>query len=67
MFIVRWSGKLVHRGSSVGIATRYGPDGLGIESLWGRDFLHPFRPAPGRSNRLYNGHRIILGAKAAGA
>jgi len=25
-------------------ATRYGLDGLGIESLWGRDFLHPSRP-----------------------
>ena len=25
-------------GSSVGIATDYGLDGLGIESRWGRDF-----------------------------
>jgi hypothetical protein len=25
--------------SVVGIVTRYGPDGLGIESQWGRDFL----------------------------
>jgi hypothetical protein len=25
----------------VGIATRYGLDGPGIESQWGRDFLHP--------------------------
>ena len=33
------------RDSSVGIATRYGLDGLGIESRWGRDFLHPSRPA----------------------
>ena len=29
--------------SSVGIATRYGLGGLGIESLWGRFFLHPSR------------------------
>jgi hypothetical protein len=33
------------RDSSVGIATRYGLDGPGIESLWGRDFPQPFRPA----------------------
>ena len=28
-----------------GIATRYGLDGSGIESRWGRDFPHPSRPA----------------------
>jgi hypothetical protein len=33
--------------SSVGIATGYGLDGLGIESRWGRDFLHLSRPALG--------------------
>jgi len=33
------------RDGSVGIATRYGLDGPGIESLWGRDFPHPSRPA----------------------
>ena len=31
--------------SSVGIATRYGLDGPGIESRWGRDFPHLSRPA----------------------
>jgi hypothetical protein len=35
------------RDSSVGIATRYGLDGPGIESRWGRDFPHPFRSALG--------------------
>jgi hypothetical protein len=35
------------RDSSVGIATRYWLGGLGIESRWGRDFLHPSRPALG--------------------
>jgi hypothetical protein len=35
------------RESSVGIATRYGLDGPGIESRWGRDFPRPFRPALG--------------------
>jgi hypothetical protein len=33
------------RDSSVCIATRYGLDGLGIESRWERDFPHPSRPA----------------------
>jgi hypothetical protein len=31
--------------SVVGIATGYGLDGPGIESRWGRDFLHLSRPA----------------------
>jgi hypothetical protein len=31
------------RDSSVGIATRYGMDGPGFESRWGRDFPHPPR------------------------
>ena len=35
------------RDSSVGIATRYGLEGPGIESRWGRDFLHLSRPALG--------------------
>jgi hypothetical protein len=34
-------------GSSVGITTGYGLDGLGIESRWGRDFPHQSRPALG--------------------
>jgi hypothetical protein len=34
----------VGRDSSVGIATRYGLDGPGIESRWGRYFPHPSRP-----------------------
>jgi hypothetical protein len=32
------------RDSSVGIAIRYGPDGPGIESRWGRNFPHASRP-----------------------
>jgi hypothetical protein len=31
----------------VGIATGYGLDGPGIESRWGRDIPHLFRPALG--------------------
>jgi hypothetical protein len=40
------------RDSSVGIAYRYGLDGSGIESRWGRDFLHPSRPALGPTQLL---------------
>jgi hypothetical protein len=32
-------------GSVLGIATAYGLDSPGIESRWGRDFLHQSRPA----------------------
>ena len=32
---------------TVSIATRYGLDGPGIGSWWGRDFLHPYRPVHG--------------------
>ena len=32
-------------GSVVSIATAYGLDGPGIESRWGRNFLHLSRPA----------------------
>jgi hypothetical protein len=39
--------KLGGPGSSVGIATGYGQDGLGIESRWGRDFPRQSRPALG--------------------
>ena len=38
---------VVGRDSLVGIATRYGLDGSGIESRCGRDFPHPSRPALG--------------------
>ena len=37
----------VGRDSSVGIATRYGLDGPGIESRWRQDFPHPSTPALG--------------------
>jgi hypothetical protein len=33
--------------SSVGVATRYGLDGAGIETRWRRDFPHPSRTALG--------------------
>jgi len=55
------------RDSSVGIAARYGLDGAGTESRWGRVFrTRPDRPwAP--SSLLYNGYRVFPGGKTAGA
>ena len=38
---------VVGRDILAGIATRYGLDGPGIESRWGRDFPHPSGPALG--------------------
>ena len=35
------------RGSSVGMATRYGLDGPEIESLWGTIFSAPLQTGPG--------------------
>ena len=46
--------------SSVCIGTRYGLDGPGIESRWGRDFPHPPRPAVGPTQppiQWVSGHR----------
>jgi len=39
-------GKWMGRDSSVGVATRYGLDGPGIEARFGRDFPHPSRYGP---------------------
>jgi hypothetical protein len=39
--------------SAVGIVTRYGLDGPGLESRWGRDFPHPSRPAQGAHPASY--------------
>jgi hypothetical protein len=39
-------------GSSVGIATGYGLNGPGIESRWGCDFSHTFRPVLGPTQPL---------------
>jgi hypothetical protein len=57
----------VSRDSAVGIATRYGLDGPGIESRWGRDFPHPSWSPLGPTHPLYNGYRVFPGVKAAGA
>jgi hypothetical protein len=57
----------VGRDSSVGIATRYGLDGTGIESRWGRDISHPPNRTYGPPSPPYNGYRVFPGGKAAGA
>ena len=46
-WLTTYSSAIGGRDSSVGIATRYGLDGPGIESWWRRDFPHPSRPALG--------------------
>ena len=58
--------RIVGRDSSVGIATRYGLDRLGIESQWERDFPHLSRPALGPTQPPIQEYRVISGGKAAG-
>jgi hypothetical protein len=49
--------------SSVGIATRYGLEGPGIESRWGEIFrTYPDR-LRGPPSLLYNGYRVFPGGK----
>jgi hypothetical protein len=51
------------RDSSVGIATRYGLEGRGIESRWGEIFrTYPDRLG-GPPSLLYNGYRVFPGGK----
>jgi hypothetical protein len=57
---------IIGRASSVGLATRYGLNGPGIESRWGRDFPHPSRPALGPHSLLYSENRVFPRGKAAG-
>jgi hypothetical protein len=55
------------RGSVVGITTRYGLEGPGIESRWGEIFrTYPDR-LRGPPSLLCSGYRVFPGAKAAGA
>jgi hypothetical protein len=46
--------------TAVGIASRYGLNGLGIGSRWGRDFLLPSIPVLGPPGLLYNGRRVCF-------
>jgi hypothetical protein len=55
------------RDSVVGIVTRDGLEGPRIESRWGEIFrTYPDR-LRGPPSLLYNGYRVFLGVKAAGA
>jgi len=49
--------------SSVGIVTGYGLDSPGIESRWGRDFMHLSRLDLGPTQPPYNGYRVFPGGK----
>ena len=55
----------------VGITTRYGLEGVGIESVWGRNFMYPPIPAlgptklpikwiPGLFAQWKNGRNVVL-------
>jgi hypothetical protein len=58
----------VGQDSSVGIATRYGLDGPGIESRWGARFSVSVQTVAGAHTAPpYNVYRIFPGGKAAGA
>ena len=52
--------------SSAGIATRYGLDGPGIESRWGRVFPYPSIPTKGPSQPPVQRVSSLPGGKAAG-
>ena len=58
----------VGRNAVVGAATRYGVDGPGIKSRWGRDFPYPSRPTLGSNQPLIQWvPSLISRVKAAGA
>jgi hypothetical protein len=54
------------RCSSVGIATRYGLNGPGIESRWGEIFRTRPDRLWGPHSLLYKGYRFFPGGKADG-
>jgi hypothetical protein len=45
MQYIEYRNIFVDQHSVVGIATRYGLEGPGIQSRWGRNFPYPSRPA----------------------
>ena len=60
--------RVVGRDSSVGLATRYGLDGPGVESRWGARFFAPVRTGPGARPAFYTiGTESFPGVKRPGA
>ena len=56
------------RDSAVGIATRYGLDGPGVESRWVGEIFHTCLDRPwGPPSGLYSGYWVFPGGKVAGA
>jgi hypothetical protein len=53
--------------SSVGIVTRHGLDGPGIESRWGRDSPHPSRQALGSTQHPIQFAKGLAWGKSVGA
>jgi len=53
--------------SPVGMATRYGLLGPGIESQWGKIFRTRSDGPFGPPSLLYNGHRVFPGGKVVGS
>jgi hypothetical protein len=65
---IRLLNKYVGRDSSLGIATRYGLDGPGIESRRGAKFSAPVQTGPVAHPASYTmGTGAFTGSKAAGA
>ena len=58
--IVTWDYLFCGPGSVVGTATGHGPDGLGIESRWGRDFSHLSRPTLGSTQPPVQGLLVLF-------
>jgi hypothetical protein len=56
--------KCLSQDSSVGIATRYVPDGTEIESRWGEISRNCSHRLWGPPSLQYNGYRIVPGSKA---
>jgi hypothetical protein len=57
----------VGRDSSVGMATRYGLDGPGIESRWGARFSVPVQTGPGAHPASFTmGNEFFEGVKRPG-
>ena len=66
MYSCRPSSGTLSQVSAIDVTIGYKLDGPGIESRYGRDFLHPSRPALGPTQSPV-GYRVFAGCKATGA